>query len=477
MGDAQRGGDRMDVRTLVFAVGIACVAETVVLALQWRLDRSHSGPGWWALGIGVLTVSFLSAVELPPGTSASIVAVGGAVLRAAAYALVLVGLVRFVGGRERPVALVALCALAGAVVAVAGLVGEQYRAYVTVNSITAVMGSAGALWVLLGPRTRDFRTSALVTAAGFLLLAAFFLVRIPIVLAGGPMEDPFAQTPSNVLAQIVRLVAILVVTVGLVLMSNERLARDLVASRDRVHQAERAEMVGRLAGGVAHNFNNLLQVIVGHAELLDESLPNDDPRRDDTRAIHAAAGRATALTRQLLAIGHAGPSRPTSVDVDALLADLAPLLDQLSGEGAPVIVHHGASGGTVRADPANLRDTILALVLRASERAGGGDAITVTSATVAVGPDEPGRRATARPGRFVRISVSDPGERVGADRLAHVFEPFYSVDVGGWGPDLGLSTVEAVVVEAGGYMTATSDPGGGTTFAAYLPLEGEGRTA
>ena len=254
----------------------------------------------------------------------------------------------------------------------------------------------------------------------------------------------------------------------LVDVTEQRRAQDLL------HEAQRAEMVGRLAGGVAHEFNNLLMAINGYAELLAEAIPSEDPRHADVEVIRRAGLRATAITRQLLAFGRRQVVSPAMLDLRHVVAGITPLLHSLVGESVEIAVRHSTPVGAVRVDRALLEHVLTSLVLNARDAMPGGGQVTVQLSGVSLAARDPHLRPPARPGDYVRLSVSDSGPGISPELLPHVFEPFLTTDGQGRAKSLGLSGVEGTVSQMGGYLTVESEPGFGSTFSVYLPLASDG---
>ncbi|MEI8334321.1 MAG: PAS domain-containing protein, partial [Chloroflexota bacterium] len=244
---------------------------------------------------------------------------------------------------------------------------------------------------------------------------------------------------------------------------------ELRGAEARADRAQRAEMVGRLAGGVAHDFNNLLAVINGHAEFLADSIPADDPRREDVDAIHATGARAAALARQLLAFGRRQTLRPSIVDIDDVVDALAPMLRSIVGDDVELVVPRDHPVGHVRVDRAELEQAIVNLVLNARDAMPGGGRVTIATSDIAVDVGDPWLRPPAVPGDYVRLTVADTGTGMDAETLSHVFEPFYTTKLRDKGTGLGLSSVEGAIAQSGGFVTVESELGRGSSFSIHLP--------
>jgi CheY-like chemotaxis protein len=236
----------------------------------------------------------------------------------------------------------------------------------------------------------------------------------------------------------------------------------------RARQAQKMEAIGRLAGGIAHDFNNLLTVINGYSDWLMRSLPPGDPSLDLLGEIHKAGQRAAGLTRQLLAFSRKAGIEPRLIDLRALVADAGRMLRRIVGEDVELTVAADPAAGAVRADPSQMEQVILNLVVNARDAMpqGGRLGIEVRNAEYR-DPDAPDRTGS-RPGQYVLLSVSDTGVGMDAATRARAFEPFFTTK-GERGTGLGLATVHEIVRQCGGHVAVESEVGRGTTFSVYLP--------
>ncbi|HEX5148923.1 MAG TPA: ATP-binding protein, partial [Candidatus Limnocylindrales bacterium] len=249
-------------------------------------------------------------------------------------------------------------------------------------------------------------------------------------------------------------------------------ALDVTARRElenRLLHSQKMESVGRLAGGIAHDFNNLLTAITGHGDLLAQSLAPDDPGRADVAAINAAAARAAALTRQLLAYGRQSLLRPEPVDLNAVVTDIEPMLRRLIGEDVELRTDLAPDLGWVQADAGQLDQVILNLVVNARDAVPAGGTITLSTANAELNGASAAERPDVRAGRYVTVAVSDTGVGIDPVTLGRIFEPYFTTKDRERGTGLGLATVLGIVEQSGGHIEVASEVGHGTTFLVYLP--------
>ncbi len=249
--------------------------------------------------------------------------------------------------------------------------------------------------------------------------------------------------------------------------------RDLTVSRELERQqreAQKMEAIGRLAGGVGHEFKNLLTVVNVYAGLLEAAIPVEDPRHASVEEILGAGERATALLRQLLTLGRREVGEPVLVDAADLLAQLAPMLQRLAGPTADLQAHAESGLGAVRCDPAQLEEMLVNLVTNACDAMSTGGVLTIELRPLEVGDATTAVPAALPRGRYVRLDVTDTGVGMDAATLERIFEPFFTTKPVGRGTGLGLATVYGTVRQLGGAIAVRSQPGQGTRFTICLPV-------
>jgi signal transduction histidine kinase/DNA-binding response OmpR family regulator len=237
----------------------------------------------------------------------------------------------------------------------------------------------------------------------------------------------------------------------------------------QLFQAQRLESIGRLAGGVAHDFNNLLTAITGYSQMLLQQLETQSPMRGKLDLIKKAADRASALTGQLLAFSRKQLLQPQVLELNDLIANIDKMLRRIIGEDVELVTMFGHNIGRIKADPTQLEQVMLNLVVNARDAMPNGGKIVMETLGVELDEAYARRHVGVTPGRYVMLAVSDRGCGMDAEVLKHIFEPFYTTKKRGKGTGLGLSTVYGIVKQSGGNIWVYSETGQGTTFKIYLP--------
>lgn len=240
-------------------------------------------------------------------------------------------------------------------------------------------------------------------------------------------------------------------------------------------QSERMEAIGRLAGGVAHDLNNLLTVIRGHTDLISLQIDHADGIAEDVGRIREAADRASDLARQLLAFARRQVLAPTVVDLNAAVERLRPVLESLLSSDQALVIGLDPAAGSVRVDPSQLDQVLLNLALNGRDAMPDGGTLLIETASIDVDPAFARLYPPLQPGPHALLAVSDQGVGLTPDVREHLFEPFFTTKEGGRGTGLGLATVYGIVRQSKGVISVYSEPGLGTTMRIYLPQVGGGR--
>ncbi|HEU0044698.1 hybrid sensor histidine kinase/response regulator [Sphingomonas sp.] len=247
----------------------------------------------------------------------------------------------------------------------------------------------------------------------------------------------------------------------------------------QVEQATKMRAVGQLAGGVAHDFNNILTAIIGHCDLMMMRHSPGDSDYDDIQQIRANSNRAAGLTRQLLAFSRQQTLRPQVLQLPDVVSEVSNLLKRLMGETVRLDVHHGRNLGAVRADPGQLEQVVVNLAVNArdailSHNPRGGGTLTIQTKSVSAAEVRALGNDVLPPADYTALIVSDSGGGIPPDVIGKIFEPFFTTKELGKGTGLGLSTVYGIVKQSGGWIFADSKPGQGATFTIYLPVHAAG---
>lgn len=250
---------------------------------------------------------------------------------------------------------------------------------------------------------------------------------------------------------------------------RKRAEEALRQSERQLRQAQKMEAVGRLAGGVAHDFNHLLMLIAGYNEELLNSFHPSDPRRQDADEIRKAVDQAASLTRQLLTFSRRQVLAPQLLDLNAVVMNLETMLRRLLGDSITLDIVLDSALSRVQTDPGQLEQVILNLAVNACDAMPQGGTLTIETSNVELDEGYAWRHVGVRPGPYVTLAVRDIGCGMDAETLSNIFEPFFTTKEPGKGTGLGLSIVYGIIDQSGGHIDVESAPGQGSSFMIYLP--------
>jgi signal transduction histidine kinase len=258
--------------------------------------------------------------------------------------------------------------------------------------------------------------------------------------------------------------------------AQTRLARKaaeaaLRQSEEQLRQFQKIEAIGRLATGVAHDFNNILTAITGHGELLLRQLDADDPRRKHAEQIEKAAHRAAGLTRQLLIFSRKQVIEPRVLNLNAVILDIKKMLCRLIGEDIAFCTFLDPAAGHIKADPGQIEQVILNLAVNARDAMPNGGKMTITTTNTTLDKNHLNNFPGMSAGDYVMIAIEDTGTGMSEEVKAHLFEPFFTTKPPGKGTGLGLATCFGIVNQNTGHISVDSELGRGTTFKIYFPRE------
>lgn len=234
-------------------------------------------------------------------------------------------------------------------------------------------------------------------------------------------------------------------------------------------QSQKMEVLGQLAGGVAHDFNNILAVIMGYTDMMMDALAPDHPLRKDAGEIRHAAERATALTRQLLVFSRKEILQPVVLDLNAVVGNIDKMLRQLIGENIELNVVLGKAIGRIKADAGYVGQVLMNLVVNGRDAMPNGGKVTIETSRITLGENDPRADTGVTPGDYVVLSVSDTGTGMTDNVKAHLFEAMFTTKPKGKGTGLGLTTCQTIVQQSGGHIVVSSELGKGTTFLVHFP--------
>jgi PAS domain S-box-containing protein len=257
------------------------------------------------------------------------------------------------------------------------------------------------------------------------------------------------------------------------LTDRKKAEQALERAEENFRQAQKMEAVGRLAGGVAHDFNNILTVITGYTQILLNALPESSAHRAPVQTIAKSAARAAALTRQLLAFSRRVVLEPRVFDLNGAVADMGKMLQRLIGEHIDLVTIPAADLAAIKADPGQIEQVLMNLAVNACDAMPHGGKLTIETRNLELDEYYGKTHPEVKPGRYVMLALSDTGVGMDEATKQRLFEPFFTTKEVGKGTGLGLATVYGIVKQSGGHIAVYSEPGKGSTFKVYLPATDE----
>jgi signal transduction histidine kinase/ActR/RegA family two-component response regulator len=494
----------LDNRTLIVSSILVTAVLSLLDVLIWRMRNTFPGFGRWALG-HALFVPTLALFSLRALLTDWLTMVAANIMATIVTIVLLEAAREFRGLPPRTWQAYAAGATSLAVLFYFRYAVNNMNVRVLVASVFSGGTVLVAAKVLLTDVPKDRRIGMKYTGWLLVICSLLQLWRGIYYFLQPPMTDFFAPNTVNAVSFVGLAVALTGVSFGVIVMSGERLMSDLRKSERQTARAnfelntlrrgletaviertaelretqqalgnsQKLESLGRLAGGVAHDFNNFLTVIRGYCRLLAQALDPASPLRDDVAEMNAACEQATLLTQQLLAFSRRQSLEPKVLDLNQVILSMAKTLAQLLGDDIEVVIARGAPVARVKADLGQMQQVILNLFLNARDAMPRGGRLSIETAETELTPDEARRVPDAVAGPYVILSIRDGGTGMDEETKSHVFEPFFTTKPMGLGTGLGLATVYGIVKQSGGHIQVESAAGEGTTFRIFLPMTNE----
>ncbi|MBA3318998.1 MAG: response regulator [Gemmatimonadales bacterium] len=483
---------------VILSILIASAAAYTAVQLAARITAARGAEriawlagGAVAMGLGIWSMHFVGmlAFHLPLPVRYAL----GPVLLSVVVAIGASALALFMASRPSPGSLALIGGALWMGPAIAGMhyVGMSalrvqadlsYSPLLVIASIAiAVLASLAGLWLAYRFHPGETRRPALGRVASALLLGAAIAGMHYTGMAAADFEVP-GQTgrpgggmlATRQLGVAAGLGSILVLGVGILGAILDRRLRIRAVLLERQRDAQKLEAIGQLAGGIAHDFNNLLTAILGHAAFLKEDPGIGAASREDIEQIEAAASRAAELTRQLLAFGRRRVLEQRPLLLNDIVDDTMRMLGRVVGEHIEVKVLPAPDLALIMADPGQLTQILINLVVNARDAMPDGGLLTIETRNVEVDSVTFGQHLDAPPGSYVMLGVTDNGVGIAPEHQPRIFEPFFTTKSAGRGTGLGLSTVYGIVAQSGGSISVYSEPGHGSTFCVYFRQLAEG---
>jgi two-component system cell cycle sensor histidine kinase/response regulator CckA len=294
------------------------------------------------------------------------------------------------------------------------------------------------------------------------------------LLRGARKSNPAQNRPTLKAVPVIwppRPVSLALATAGLADFALKRVQHvtELLKRDAQFIESQKLEVIGQLAGSVAHDFNNILAVIMGYSELTLQKLGPDQEINGYLQTIRSAAQRATGLTRQLLLFSRNQTVQPVVLDLNGVVEDLQKMLRRLVDENIEMAVVPGKQAGRIKADPGHVGQVLMNLVVNARDAMPNGGELRIATRNVTLDANSARARAGVIPGDYVMLSVSDTGTGMSDEVKAHLFEAFFTTKPKGKGTGLGLSTCQSIVQQSGGHIAFDSELGKGATFQVFFP--------